>query len=141
MNIETKTDLNKEVYTISNSAKQRNINCPRCDGQGKFKWPNGDTQECNQCFGSGEIRKFDKPSWHISGCFSVGKITVEVNSIKGNEEFINYGVFDPDNIEIVERVMCYETGIGSGAVYTIGEHAFMRREDAESECSELNSKA
>lgn len=141
MKIETKTNLNKEVYIISSSAKQKLINCPRCSGQGKFKWPNGDIQSCGQCFGSGEIKKFDNPSWHISGCFSVGRITVEVQSIKGSKVISNYGEFDPDNIEVVEKVMCYESGIGSGTVYTIGEHAFISRKEAEAECSELNSKA
>lgn len=37
--------------------------------------------------------------------------------------------YQPKEPETVETYMCVETGIGSGSVYTLGEHIFLNEED------------
>lgn len=61
-----------------------------------------------------------------------------VGSIKTFTGGNNAGV--PDNFfeqtGYVEQYMCNETGIGSGSVYTLGEHIFKTREECEIACAE-----
>ena len=140
MKFETKFNLNQDVYVISKYPKSNVVTCPQCSGKGRFTWSNGESQICSRCFGIGTTTVYQKNAWHISGNYRVGQITVSVTSIKGNEEVTNYGEYDPDNIITEEKVMCYESGISSGTVYTRGENIFAPRVEAQAECDSLNTK-
>lgn len=61
--------------------------------------------------------------------YTVGQIRVVVTDSKGEPDsmFSNY---KPQQ-DYVEEIMCVETGVGSGSVYTVGKHAFKTRDEAE----------
>ena len=60
---------------------------------------------------------------------TIGKIIVEHTDSKGSPD----GYYDADNYKpqqsYFEKYMCEETGIGSGTVYTGGEHIFTTKEE------------
>lgn len=66
---------------------------------------------------------------------TIGRVRVEVTDspgIPGESFFSNYR---PQK-EYVEQYMCVETGVGSGSVYTLGEHIFHTKE----ECDKANAE-
>jgi hypothetical protein len=66
---------------------------------------------------------------------TVGQVRVSITDSPGTGEsmFDNYGPQKGRE----ERYMCIETGIGSGSVYTLGEHIF----DSEAECASVYAEA
>lgn len=60
---------------------------------------------------------------------TVGQVRVEVTSspgLDGMNQYTNYAACEGYK----EQVMCIETGVGSGSVWTAGENIFKTREDA-----------
>lgn len=66
---------------------------------------------------------------------TVGRVTTEVTDSPGDAGFSMYDNYKPQS-GFVERCMCVETGIGSGNVYTVGEHIFVTKD----ECIAANAK-
>lgn len=66
---------------------------------------------------------------------TIGRVQVTVTDspgIPGEQTFSNYG---PQK-DYEEQYMCVESGVGSGAIYTLGQHIFTTEE----ECAKANAK-
>jgi hypothetical protein len=65
---------------------------------------------------------------------TIGKITVEHTDSKGTEG--SWADNYKPQKEHLEKYMCEETGIGSGAVYTMNEHIFKTEEECRAKYAE-----
>lgn len=63
------------------------------------------------------IRLADDDAWHVGRALTVGSVNIESEG---------------------ERLMCHETGVGSGSVYS-AEHYFRSSDDAQAECDRRNA--
>lgn len=61
---------------------------------------------------------------------TIGKVTVEITDSPGMDDEETFDNYKPQRGR-KESYMCVETGIGSGTVYTLGEHIFTTREACE----------
>ena len=70
---------------------------------------------------------------------TIGRISIEYTHSPGTGDnmFDNYKAKGP---ELVETYMCVETGIGSGSVYTLGEHIFATEEECKARYAEVLAK-
>ncbi len=77
--------------------------------------PNGRKHDTPDACWQGRIKVGLRYALNIER-MTVGRVRVVVGSIGG---FSNMGGHDDQTNEREEEVMCYETGIGSGSVYTV----------------------
>ena len=81
-------------------------------------------------------------AWTFSGCYSmemtIGSVSVTVTDSSGDDDqmFDNF----KSQSGYVEKYMCTETGIGSGQVYTLGEHIFETKDECDSANAERTAK-
>jgi hypothetical protein len=81
-------------------------------------------------------------AWTCSGSYSeemtIGRVEVTVTQSTGDDEqmFDNY----KSQSGYVEKYMCTESGIGSGSVYTLGEHIFETKEECDAANAERLAK-
>lgn len=81
-------------------------------------------------------------AWTFSGSHSeemtIGRVEVTVTQSTGDDGqmFDNY----KSQSGYVEKYMCTETGIGSGCVYTLGEHIFETKEECDAANAERLAK-
>lgn len=114
MNIKTTFEIGQKVYSISTRRVMDTLPCPACAGESKIELTGADGSkfrvDCPNAYGSvrtgppcisGQIHVGRK---HVRGkpqALTVGQITVVVG----------YGA--------EERIMCRETGLGSGSVHRV----------------------
>jgi len=146
MNIESKFALNQEVFPISRARKRKTEKCPQCNGVGKMSWFDGTAVNCGRCWGNKSITISSGESWQVGELLTVGEINISIRSFKKTNicldisgHFSNLGVYDPDKMTKKETVMCYETGIGSGALHNV-DKLFATLGAANNECAKLNKK-
>ncbi len=139
MNIESKFNLNDKVYPVERSRKTEREKCMKCDGLRGTKWPDGSWERCGSCYGNGYIDKLSGVLWLVGDILTIGQIQIKIESIKKTGIFDNIGEYDADNVLIEEKVMCYETGIGSGTVHPM-DKMFATQDEAQNECNRLNEE-
>ena len=79
-------------------------------------------------------------AWVFTGdraqLLTIGHVRVEITDSPGIEQVgIQFDNFKPQSCR-KEQYMCVETGIGSGSLYTLGEHIFA----TEAECLAANAE-
>lgn len=72
---------------------------------------------------------------------TVGQVRAVLTDTPGQDlgDGIDWDNFKPRK-EYVEEYMCVETGIGSGSVYTLGQHAFATRAECAAKIVEIRER-
>jgi len=120
MKFESKYNLDDTVYTIWSNQKQNIVKCPTCEGKGSYTLKDSIERSCPECYGRKTKTIFEKESWKIQKTLTIGQIRIQETE---EEKEIKY--------------MCYETGIGSGTIYS-EETLFATKEKAQKECDTIN---
>ena len=136
MNIQTRYSLNDMAWLICHEPKQVIAPCETCHNTGVVTINDTTPRSCPDCFGRTRF-KWEKSEWFVEGVRTIGQVKCEVTSLKTTAEFSNIGIFDPDEITQKNRYMCYETGVGSGAVYR-EEDLFRTKSLAQTKCDTRN---
>ncbi len=139
MILQSKYDLNQEVYVIQKDHKQEWIKCPACGGNGHVTLLNGD-RTCPECYGRAGHYVNRQLEWQVKGMLTIGQIRHEITNIEPDDIFDNVGHYKEGNTKTkvqYMQYMAYETGVGSGTLY-YEDKLFPTLDDAEIECNKLN---
>jgi len=138
MILETKYDLNQDVYLIKQDHRKEWVPCPACGGKGHVTLLNGD-RTCPECYGRAGSYINLQLEWMVGQLLTIGKVSYEVTNIKPDGIFDNVGSYKEGNNKVVIKYMAYQTGVGSGTLWP-EEKLFPTREEAEQECVKRNQE-
>ena len=137
MKIETKFNFCDEVIQIGNNKEQIWKPCEFCGGSGNITGSDKSNRLCPDCYGNKGKYEHLPTKWMISQNLTIGEMRIEHRckcDDKFDSIFDNYG---PQTESYKEQYMCYETGIGSGALWP-ADQLFYTKKEAQSECDRLN---
>ena len=139
MIINSKYDLNQEVWKIRREMAQEFITCSACGGSGEITLLDDIKRNCPECYGrKGENRSIAM-EWMVVGVYTVGQVHATITNITSDGIFDNVGSYKDGETEEKYEYMCYETGIGSGTVHN-EDSLFKTKEDAIIECDKRNEE-
>jgi len=137
MNIETSFSIGDTIYVIQLDALLKEVICPACEGEGKHTLKDGTVMRCPNC-NNGYKNVREKSQYHVAGPLIIGKVSVEITESRGVEG--HFGDNFKPQLKREESYMCEETGIGSGACYSLRRGIFPTREEAQAECDKRNEQ-
>ena len=138
MKFNAKYNFKDVVHRITFSQKKHLVKCPFCDGVGRITGQNSDTRQCPECYGRPQY-EFEDSKWFVAETLTIGEVRVKARCEHKSEYdtiFDNYGDQSP---HYEEEYMCYETGIGSGTIWSV-DKIFPTAEEAQKECDRLNKE-
>ena len=140
MRIETQIDPGQQVYHITYSSVMEWQVCAFCGGSGEIRGADDTERYCPPCGGRRGTNIETHRQWTVDDALlTVGQITIEYtpeHSGDSDRIFDNYGSQEESR---KETVMCYESGIGTGTMYTVGKNVFGDSEAAQAACDRLNA--
>ncbi len=140
MKFESKFDFKQKVYAISIKNQSLWIPCTFCNETGLIIGYDQQTFNCPYCHGRRGHKKFDKKIYSVNQPMTIGEVRIKSrckHRSENKEIFTNYG----DQVALYEEeYMCYETGIGSGTVWSL-ERIFVTEAEAQVACDKLNAEA
>ena len=130
MIIETKFELEQEVYPISQRSTYDWIECPTCQGKGNIVIQ-GSNEEmyCPKCYGKKGHSEYRAKEWAVCYDFAskIGKIDFEIYARKYEEDY-----------KSTRRYMLRASGVGSGTCWD-EDNLFASEEEAIAECQKRNA--
>jgi ribosomal protein L37AE/L43A len=136
MILESQLDIGQKVWSIIRQQQRVDTTCSACDGKGTIHLQDSTSWRCPKCR-SGVQTKIAKSKWVVVGPRTVGRIEIQVTDSPGYPSEINADNYKAQKGR-AEKYMCIETGIGSGSVYTLNEHIFATKAEAQQECDIRN---
>ena len=120
MNLRSSFDLGQNVYLIIQDRVTEPLICDLCHSE-PLLLADGREIKCPQCGGYPGVKYLGR-EWRIDGMLAIGQIRFEVTTSDFKEQY-----------------MCYETGVGSGTVYNVGD-LFATENEARIECAGRNKE-
>lgn len=148
MQIPTKFELGQQVYRITRETVSEFEWCKFCDAEhttdilwrGQIRGADGSKKTCPECWGHGGKKVNHQQEWQVYPTpLTLGQVEVKYRKAyhaPTPSEFSNYG---SQEALTEERYMAYETGIGSGSLWS-ADMLFATIEEAQAECDRLNAK-
>ena len=138
MKINTKFNFEDTVFKIIQAHRTEHVPCDCCGGKGEIKVHHDKIRICPDCYGRKGANVNKAYEWMTPDTtLTIGQIRVTATCAYINDSiFSNYGSQEEER---KEEYMCYETGIGSGSVYS-ADNLFLTKEKAQSECNRRNQR-
>jgi hypothetical protein len=146
----TKFDLGQRVWKLRRTEEAVSLPCRFCRGNGWLPVTGGadeiDTVKCPRCYGKHVVKLAGIPQWEVDiRELVIGRIELRIHDNTSSRQPSGGGDnYDPQrHREDEETYMCWETGIGTGAVYgrSAGSEVYGSEEEAREAADERNEGA
>lgn len=139
MIINTKYDLNQEVWKIRRDMEIKFITCAACGGSGRITLLDAKDRICPECYGRKGVNKNIAMKWMVVGIHTIGQVRATTTNIESDGMLDNVGSYKEGKTEEKVEYMCYESGIGSGTIHN-EDTLFKTKADALCECDKRNTE-